>query len=49
VAGLDWYVAGWLVLMITLGGPVIHHRLLTGAPAGPHPRTATDPADDAAA
>ena len=45
VAGLDWYVAGWLALTITFGAPVIHHRLLTGAPTAPHPRNTENPAD----
>jgi hypothetical protein len=35
VVGLPVYVAGWLVLMIALGGPAVHHRLLAGAPARP--------------
>ena len=43
VASLPLYVAGWLVLTIGLGGPAVHHRLLAGAPASPHPLNKREP------
>jgi len=49
VASLPVYVAGWLALTIGLGGPAVHHRLLAGAPVGPHALDEREPADDPAA
>ncbi len=37
VAHLDLYLAAWLALMLALGGPAIHHRLLIDVADGQHP------------
>jgi hypothetical protein len=38
---LDVYLAVWLALMLTFGGPVLHHRLLTSTPRTKTPHTET--------
>jgi hypothetical protein len=37
VADLDVYVAAWLALMLAVGGPAIHYRLLVEVIGGQHP------------
>ena len=37
VAHLDLYLAAWLALMVAVGGPVIHHRLLVEVTGGQRP------------
>ncbi len=37
VPHLDLYLAAWLTLMLALGGPAIHHRLLTEVTGDQHP------------